>query len=159
MHWSLPFVFCLSSRFLFFTTIISMPSPGSCEHRALLAGPTTFGTRLAEGRGRLGQWVMVLGRCLRSVVYASNLLRGLLPARVFQLDLATWSAPEDSAGTLSPACPAREMAVVLFGVPCLSAATATALVCILGGSKHRQQREWQGWRRHVAQLPRACFGP
>ncbi|XP_066204744.1 free fatty acid receptor 3 [Saccopteryx leptura] len=162
MRWPLPFILCLFSKFLFFTTIYLTSlflTAVSIERFLSVAYPLWYKTRprlLQAGLVSIVCWLLAAGHC--SVVFVTDLLGN--SSYIQSTNRTCYLDFQDSQ--LAILLPVRlEMAVLLFGVPLLITSYCYGrLLCLLsrGASHHRRKR--------VAGLVAAtllnflvCFGP
>lgn len=162
MHWTLPFIFCPFSKFLYFTTIYLTSlflAAVSIERFLSVAYPLWYKTRSRLRQAGLVSgacWLLASAHC--SVVYVIEFSRNSSYSQGAK-DTCYLQFQEDQLAVLLPV--RLEIAVVLFGVPLIITSYCySRLICILsrGASRHRRKR--------VAGLVAAtllnflvCFGP
>ncbi|XP_052512670.1 free fatty acid receptor 3-like [Budorcas taxicolor] len=162
MHWSLPFVFCPFSRFLFFTTIYLTSlflAAVSTERFLSVAYPLWYKTRPRPGQAGLVSgacWLLAAAHC--SVVYVIEFSGDSSPSQGIN-GTCYLEFREDQLALLLPV--RLEMAVVLFGVPLfISSYCYSRLVYILGrGASHRRRKRVAGLAAATLLNFLVCFGP
>ena len=171
--WSLPFIFCPFSRFLFFTTIYltSLFLAAVSDERFLsVAYPVWYKTRSRPGQARLVSgacWLLAAAHC--TVVHATEFsgcssptqgINGTCYLEFWKDQLvghATWNS-----GRLSRpfSCLSSWRWLRSFlGCPCSSPATAVAAWCAYSVREPASAggRGWRARSGHAAQLPRLLW--
>ncbi|XP_053461852.1 free fatty acid receptor 3 [Nycticebus coucang] len=162
MRWSLPFILCPLSGFLFFTTIYLTSlflMAVSIERFLSVAYPLWYTARPRPGQAGLVSgacWLLAAAHC--SVVYVIELSRFSSHSQGSN-GTCYLEFQEDQLNILLPV--RLEMAVVLFGVPLLITSYCySRLVWILsrGASQHRRKRV-SGLVAATLLNFLVCFGP